>query len=106
MVTSFKTDQMGVQLDWNVDDGGWNNLMSASKSLNVGWIKLQASWKALEPSRDQLGGEFAKLQDHINAARKSGYRVMLSIAKAPDWARSTTQADGPPDNPGLWQCST
>ncbi|MEP6984596.1 MAG: FHA domain-containing protein, partial [Chloroflexota bacterium] len=99
MVTTFKTDQMGVQLDWNVDDAGWNNLMSASKSLNVGWIKLQASWKALEPSRDQLGGEFAKLQDHVNAARKNGYRVMLSIAKAPDWARSTTQADGPPDNP-------
>src|SRR6185369_6896001 len=61
MVTSFKTDQMGVQLDWNVDDGGWNNLMAASKSLNVGWIKVQASWKALEPSRDQLGGEFSKL---------------------------------------------
>ncbi len=99
MVTSFKTDQMGVQLDWNVDDAGWQNVMSASKSLNVGWIKLQASWKALEPSRDQLGGEFSKLQAHVNEARKNGYRVMLSIAKAPDWARSTTQADGPPDDP-------
>jgi len=99
MVTSFKTDQMGVQLDWNVDDSGWRNLMAASKSLNVGWIKLQASWKALEPSRDQLGGEFSKLQAHINEARNNGYRVMLSIAKAPDWARSTTQEDGPPDDP-------
>ncbi len=99
MVTAFKSDQMGIQLDWNVEDSGWQNVMAASKSLNVGWIKLQASWKSLEPSRGTLGGEFIKLQAHINEARKNGYRVMLSIAKAPDWARSSRQEDGPPDDP-------
>ncbi|MCA0457950.1 MAG: protein kinase [Chloroflexi bacterium] len=99
MVAALKTDQMGIQLDWNVEDTGWRNVMTASKSLNMGWVKLQASWKALEPSRGQLGGEFAKLQAHVNEARASGYRVLLSIAKAPEWARTSRSEDGPPDDP-------
>jgi len=99
MVTALNPDMMGVQLDWNLDDPGWRNVMTASRSLGVGWIKLQASWAVLEPSPGQLGGEFGKLRTHLAEARANGYKVLLSIAKAPAWARSSRSEDGPPDNP-------
>ncbi|MBZ0289969.1 MAG: cellulase family glycosylhydrolase, partial [Anaerolineae bacterium] len=56
-------------------------------------------WDALEPVRGQLGGDFVRLQTYIKVAKTNGYRVMLSVAKAPDWARAIKEEDGPPDDP-------
>jgi hypothetical protein len=70
------------------------------KPMQVDWIKVQASWRALEPEKDTLGGDAAKLQSYLKTAHAQGYRVMVSLVKAPDWARlSNKAADGPPDDP-------
>jgi serine/threonine protein kinase len=100
MVAQLDAGRMGVQVDWNVDESGWNQLMSMTKPMHVGWVKVQASWRALEPERGKLGGDTAKLETYLKTAHVQGYRVMVSIAKAPDWARPTNKTDdGPPDDP-------
>jgi len=98
-VAALDAGKMGLQLDWNTDAAGWDRVMALSKPVNVGWVKLQANWSALEPVRGQLGGDFVRLQTYIKVAKTNGYRVMLSIAKAPDWARGVQAEDGPPDDP-------
>jgi hypothetical protein len=99
-VAALDAGKMGLQLDWNTDAAGWDRVMALSKPVDVGWVKLQASWDALEPVRGQLGGDFVRLQTYIKVAKTNGYRVMLSVAKAPDWARRiSTSEDGPPDDP-------
>ncbi|MEO8609194.1 MAG: protein kinase [Chloroflexota bacterium] len=98
-VAALDSGKMGLQLDWNTDAAGWDKVMALTKPVEVGWVKLQASWDALEQVRGQLGGDFVRLQTYIKVAKTNGYRVLLSVAKAPDWARSVKDADGPPDDP-------
>jgi hypothetical protein len=99
VVAALDAGKMGLQLDWNTDAAGWDRVMALSKPVEVGWVKMQANWDALEPVRGQLGGDFVRLQTYIKVAKTNGYRVMLSVAKAPDWARAIKEEDGPPDDP-------
>lgn len=100
VVAQLDPGRMGVQVDWNVDESGWNQLIDMVKPMQVGWVKVQASWRGLEPEQGKLGGDTGKLQSYLKTAHAQGYHVMVSIAKAPDWARLTDKSgDGPPDDP-------
>ncbi len=100
VASQLDPSRMGVQVDWNVDPPGWNQLISMVKPMQMGWVKVQASWRALEPEQGKLGGDTPKLQNYLEMAHAQGYKVLVSIAKAPDWARPTNKTgDGPPDDP-------
>lgn len=72
-------------------------LVAQLNALGVGWVKAQVSWKLFQPYPDQLSEErFADLDALVAQANASGIRVMLSVAKAPEWSRPTTELDGPP----------
>jgi hypothetical protein len=101
VVSELRSGAMGVQVDWNVDTGGWSTVLTMARPLDVGWVKLQVSWSAMQPeSGGQLGGEFSKFQASLQDAKNQGYKVLVTISKAPGWARLTDRSeDGPPDDP-------
>jgi hypothetical protein len=97
MADSVNPELVGVQLDINA--GG--RVMSLVQPLDVQWVKIQANWSALEPQgRGQLGGDFSRFQAAVEDAKNMGYKVLVSVAKAPAWARAANLGeDSPPDNP-------
>lgn len=79
-------------------------LVAQLHELGVGWVKVQVSWKLFQPYPDQYSEEqFADLDALVAQAHASGIRVMLSVAKAPEWSRPTTELDGPPADYDLYR---
>jgi hypothetical protein len=68
------------------------------KALGFNWVKIQVPWKDFEPSKGniQMGG----VDNFVNTMAGNGIKVLLSIVKAPDWARRQygNPGEGPPDN--------
>lgn len=100
---SIKLDrtQMGVQLYYNMPTDGWAAVMAQTGQMRVDWVKLQANWAYLQPDGSgQYETEFRLFEQHVETAHNSGFKVMISIAKAPPWARNVNRnEDGPPDDP-------
>lgn len=95
---ALNQDQLGIQLYYNVNNDEWFQLLRRTDPLALGWIKVQANWEFLQPDHpDQFDTAFSIFESHIQRAHNDGYRVLVSIAKAPDWARGgVTDQDGPP----------
>jgi hypothetical protein len=101
---TLNRDNMGIQLYYNVDNDAWWQLLRRVEPLDMGWIKVQANWEFLQPNAnsgfDSNNTAFSIFESHIQRAHNEGWRVLVSIAKAPDWARGgVSQDDGPPANP-------
>ena len=106
-VTPFPRDQtrldpaqMGIQAHYNYDVAGWGAVMFHAAALRMGWVKVQAAWEWLQPKgAGQFDQNFRLFQIHVQEADKRGFQVMLSLVKAPDWARHIDRnEDGPPDD--------
>ncbi len=93
--------RMGVQLYWNLDIDTWYIMLQRAKAMNVGWIKMQADWAFLQPNNpDEYEQTFRLFAGHVQQAKNLGFRVLISVAKAPAWARNVDRTDsGPPDDP-------
>lgn len=79
-------------------------LMNQLRQLGVGWVKVQVSWKLHQPSPDQFSEElFSELDQLVDTANANDIRVMLGVAKAPEWSRPTTEEDGPPADYALYR---
>ena len=89
--------RMGIQVHFNFDVGGWDRTLQQVAALRVGWIKIQAQWEWLQPDyAGQFENNFRLFQVHVQEAKKRGAKILLSIAKAPDWARNVNRnEDGP-----------
>jgi len=92
--------QMGIQLYYNFGVSDWDRTLQQASELRVDWIKLQAAWNWLQPDNpQQFDQNFRLFQLHVQEADKRGFKVMLSVVKAPDWARNVDRGeDGPPDD--------
>ena len=92
--------RMGIQAHYNFDVPGWERTLQQAAALRVDWFKIQANWSWLQPNgAGQFDANFRMFQFHIQAADKHGFKILLSIAKAPDWTRQTDRGeDGPPDD--------
>lgn len=100
MVSNLRPAMMGVQVNWYVPSDQWQQVMNFAGPVGVGWIKLQADWGALEPQAGQTGPNFGTFTTAIRDAKSRGYRILVSVAKAPTWARTGAAGmDGPPDDP-------
>ncbi len=72
-------------------------------ALDVGWVKVQVSWKLYQPYPDAYAEDrFAELDALVEAAAANDIRVLLSVSKAPEWSRPTTEMDGPPADYALY----
>lgn len=63
--------------------------------LDAKWVKYQVDWSIAE----FLDGQYVTIDEldyFVDQAWNRRLNVLLSVVKAPDWARSTTEEDGPP----------
>jgi len=73
------------------------------QALGFNWIKFQMPWKDVEPSPG--GYSWGMWDDLISSYNGNGIQVMLSIPKAPDWARppdDDKSIEGPPQDPAKY----
>lgn len=88
-------DAIGIQVYLHRVDV--NQLVAQLRELGVGWVKVQVSWKLYQPAPDQVSAElFGELDQLVHTAQANEIAVLLSVSKAPEWSRPTTELDGPP----------
>lgn len=96
---------MGIAVQKNVDAGVYKIWVdNVRDSIRLNWVKSQVIWRDTERVKGQY--DWAEMDVAINQLYDANIRVLLSITKAPDWARDpgapTDQPgvfDGPPANP-------
>jgi spore germination protein YaaH len=74
------------------------------KGMGFDWVKFQMAWKDVESGGpgDYTWGMWDEL---MNAYSANGIKILLSIPKAPDWARpfdDDKSVEGPPEDPGKY----
>jgi spore germination protein YaaH len=73
------------------------------QALGFRWVKFQMPWKDVEPSPGNY--QWGTWDDVIGAYSAAGIKVLLSIPKAPDWARpagDNRSVEGPPADYGTF----
>ncbi len=92
----------GVQIHLHRED--LDQIFSKLELLGVGWVKVQVSWKLYEPTPNGYDDfRFNELDRLISEADARDINVLLSVAKAPEWSRPTTELDGPPSDFQLYE---
>lgn len=72
-------------------------ILNQLEELDVGWVKIQVSWKLFQPGPDRLDEFwFSEAEKLIQGAHERNIQVLVGVAKAPEWSRPTTEEDGPP----------
>jgi uncharacterized protein YraI len=88
----------GIQIDPNGDLGG---AIGAIQGMGFNWVKFQLPWKDFEGQPGQRNWP----DDKIGALNGAGLNILVSIVKAPNWARaggSDLSVEGPPADPGTY----
>ncbi len=73
------------------------------KAIGFNWVKFQMPWKETEPSPG--GYSWGMWDELVGVYNGNGIQVMLSIPKAPDWARppdDDKSVEGPPQDPAKY----
>ena len=86
---------MGIQIK-NMSVDGFETMLCW---LPVSSGSLQFAWDILEPQQGTFSQTFYSYRVFVQRANQEGFKVMISVAKAPDWARASLDEDGPPRNP-------
>lgn len=92
--------RMGLQLDINLDRSDWDDAMyRMNEHLTLGWVKIQLSWRDAQPnSPGELSDYWQRTKLYLEDADRRGFRILLSVVKAPSWSRPGQNGDGPPDD--------
>lgn len=83
--------------------GGDQRSIDAVKDLGFNWVKQQVEWHRYEGSPGQY--DFGGLDVLVNQANAAGIHVLLSVVKAPAWARpgnADHSVEGPPADPNTF----
>lgn len=97
---AFDPELMGIQGHFLIDENQRTRLLDrVAYDIDFGWVKQQVRWEEFE----YLPGQYSdvmvdELDLFMDEAQARGLKIMLSIVAAPDWARSTTDEAGPPDD--------
>ena len=62
--------------------------------LGMTWVKQQIEWSIYETTDGSY--DFAPIDEMVNTLEAIDVKILFSVVKAPDWARDSTQEDGPP----------
>ena len=80
--------------------GGDQTSIDKVAGMRFNWVKQQVEWFRHEGSQGAY--DFGGLDNLVNQANGAGINVMLSVVKAPHWARpgnTDFSVEGPPANP-------
>lgn len=95
-------ERFGVQIHLHREDLA--QIMAHLQALDVGWVKVQVSWKLFEPEPGRYDDFLLQEVDQlVSRSATQGIQVLLSVAKAPEWSRPLTELDGPPADPATFQ---
>jgi polysaccharide biosynthesis protein PslG len=97
---TYNADMMGIQMTPD-SVGGFETMLWLADRLGIGWIKLQMRWDRMEPEPGVYSEWFYTYRLLVQTADQQGFKVLLSIAKAPGWARDSQEEDGPPRDPQM-----
>jgi hypothetical protein len=93
--------EVGVQIHLHRED--ISLILSHLRDLGVGWVKVQVSWKLHEPEPGRYDQVlFQELDRLVAGAAADQIYILLSVTKAPEWSRPTTELDGPPTESALF----
>ena len=89
----------GLQIP-NYNEAGFSGQVAG---MGFNWVKYQIPWKDVEgsPGNRDWGGVDGK----VSASNGAGLKVLLSVPKAPAWARpgnSDLSVEGPPADPNTY----
>ncbi len=96
---ALRIEEMGIQIDSDISMDDYDVALWHAQNLGMRWVKLQFAWDILEPQPNQFSDVMYRYRLFVQKAHDNGFKVLVSIAKAPDWARPTTEEDGPPSDP-------
>lgn len=101
---ALERDLLGIQIHPHIDSDDFYAALANAHDLGVTWIKYQFNWSLLESSPGQYTDLFYMLRLYIQETHKQGFKVMISVTKAPLWARAVDgdgqkPEDGPPSDP-------
>ena len=65
-------------------------------ALAMHWAKVSISWREYETMRGSI--DYPRLDTIVDALQANKLNILLTIADAPDWARSSQVENGPPDD--------
>ncbi len=65
-----------------------------AEGLGVGWVKQQVEWYTVEYEPGQF--EWQHIDRAVNQSNQFGFKVLLSVVRAPLHLRSTEEEGGPP----------
>lgn len=84
------------------DESQLGLLEDTAKDLGFNWVKFSIPWKLIEPAEGSQN--WALVDPAINHLSSAGFGLMVTVSKAPDWARpqntdQSRQAEGAPADP-------
>lgn len=95
----IKTTSSSLAYGIQVDPSNYTSNITHVHNLGFEWVKFHMAWKDVEPSPGDL--RWSEWDERINAYRDEGIKILLTITKAPYWARSLDDdkdVDGLPHN--------
>lgn len=99
---ALDTSDVGIQAFERLDLDDWDEVLrQVDNDLQMGWLKVQIAWDFFQPNGpDDITEDLRRIEIKLEQIRQvRDVKVLISVAKAPDWARSTTDEDGPPNDP-------
>lgn len=96
---------LGIAVQDNADPNTYKVWVDmVSKQLKLNWTKVQLVWRDVEKVKGQI--DWTAVDVAVKMMHDANVKVMLSVAKAPDWARDPGAPidqpgnyDGPPKDP-------
>jgi hypothetical protein len=82
----------GVQVHFFAGDLG--TTIKWTRELGVGWVKQQVEWHTFERRPGEFDWE--PLDHVVDSCEAMGFKLLLSVVRAPDWLRAVEVESGPP----------
>jgi uncharacterized protein YraI len=102
-VKSYPVTSGGFGYGMQVPNWGLDGAVQQVKGAGFGWIKLQIPWKDLEGSQGNI--DWGTMDAMVNTISGGGMHLLISIPKAPAWARPSgtdMSVEGPPADPNTY----
>ncbi len=95
--------RLGIQGHFSIPDDQRQRLLDkVAYTLEFTWVKTQVDWSRIEYLPGHYSVELDKLDGFVDDSFNRGLNILLSVVKAPDWARATVEEDGPPTDYTLY----
>jgi polysaccharide biosynthesis protein PslG len=100
LLPGLDAERIGIQVHSLLDQDDWNEVIRRVEQLKVGWVKVQIDWSLLQPGgNDEISEAFRRQELYLESLSQKNVRILISVAKAPGWARANQNEAGPPDDP-------